>query len=238
METDETFIDCKCPYCGEAVSFHGDSVGGVEECPDCTESMVVPAAGTELAGAIPLPITTPGLILRRLTAADWKDLLEFLSDEELFQYVDNGPFGEKEILDWLETDRHVKLTTPNTTFCLAIERRAEGKVIGNVYLHSADGFSSQTDVRIYVGRKYQRQGVAAEALKAVLDFCFNGIGLHRISAWCDSRNTAACRLAEKSGLRREGELIQERFVNGAWIDTVLYALLNEEFSPSSAVSAE
>lgn len=237
MKTDENFIDCKCPGCGEAVSFRQDSVGGVEKCPNCTEDLVVPVDGSEIAGRIPLPITTPRLVLRRLAAADWKDLVEFLSDEELFQYVDNGPVGEKEVVEWLDADRHVKLTTPGTTFCLAIELQPEGTVIGNVYLHSTDEFQSQTNVRIYVSRNSQRQGFATEALNAILNFCFDGIALHRVSASCDSRNIAACRLAEKVGMRREGELIKERHMNEEWVNTVLYALLSEEHGPVSAVSA-
>lgn len=227
--TDEKFIDCKCPYCGEAVSFREDAAWGVEECPDCTEDLVVPGDGSETARRIPIPITTPRLILRRLAAADWEDLVEFLSDEELFRYVQDGPVGEKEVVEWLASDRRVKLTTPETTFCLAIELQPKAKVIGTVYLHSTDQFRSQTNIRIYVSRKFQRQGFATEALKAVLGFCFTGIALHRVSAWCDSRNIAACRLAEKAGMRREGELLKERFVNEEWINTVLYAVLNEEY---------
>jgi ribosomal-protein-alanine N-acetyltransferase len=228
-ETGENFIDCKCPYCGEAISFREDAAWGVEECPDCTEDLVVPGDGGETAGRIPIPITTPRLILRRLAATDWEDLVEFLSDAELFRYVQEISPGEKEVVEWLASDRRVKLTTPETTFCLAIELRPQGKVIGNVYLDSTDQYRSQTNVRIYVGRKFQRQGIATEALKAVLGFCFDGIAMHRVSAWCDSRNIAACRLAEKAGMRREGELVKERFVNEEWINTVLYAFLNEEY---------
>jgi RimJ/RimL family protein N-acetyltransferase len=160
--------------------------------------------------------------------------VEFLSDEELHHYVDTGPSGEKDVLDWLEADRHVKLTTPNTTFCLAMERQPEGKVVGVVYLHSNDEFSSQSDVNIYVSRKSQRQGLATEALNAVLIFCFHGIGLHRVFAWCYSRNIAACRLAEKAGLRREGEFLKARYLNGEWVNTVYYALLNEEYGSRSS----
>ncbi|HEY0550025.1 MAG TPA: GNAT family protein [Verrucomicrobiae bacterium] len=228
-ETDEKFIDCKCPSCGEAVSFREDAAWGVEKCPNCTEDLVVPGDGNETAGKIPVPITTPRLVLRRLAATDWEDLVEFLSDEELFQYVQDGPFDEKEVVEWLASDRRVKLTTPGTTFSLAIELQSKAKVIGTIYLHSTDEFRSQTNVRIYVSRKFQRQGFATEALKAVLEFCFDSIALHRVSAWCDSRNIAACCLAAKAGMRREGELIKERFVNDEWINTVLYALLNEEY---------
>ncbi len=232
-EPDENFIDCKCPYCGEAVSFREDAAWGVEKCPDCTEDLVVPGDGGDTAGRIPIPITTPRLILRRPAAADWEDLVEFLSDEELFQYVQESPMGEKDVLDWLASDRRVKLTTPETTFCLTIELQSQSKVIGNVYLHSTDEFRSQANIRIYVSRKFQRQGFATEALKGALGFCFDGIALHRVSTWCDSRNIAACRVAEKAGMRREGELIKERYVNEEWINTVLYAFLNEEYHRES-----
>src|SRR5439155_9874831 len=71
--------------------------------------------------------------------------------------------------------------------------------------------SSATGARLrrtlVVSRKCQRQGFATEALNAIRSFCFDGVGLHRVSAWCDSRNIEACRLAEKVGMRREGELI-------------------------------
>jgi RimJ/RimL family protein N-acetyltransferase len=236
MNTDDNFIDCKCPGCGGAVSFPDDSAGHVEKCPNCAGDLVVPADGSEVAVRIPLPIATSRLVLRRLAAVDWKDLLEFLSDEELFQYVDNGPLGEKEVLEWLDADRHVKLTTPNTTVCLAIELKPKGKVIGNVYLHSYDAFKWQAGVTIYVGRQSQRQGFASETLNAVLNFCFADIGLHRVSAECDSRNVAACRLAEKRGMRHEGELIKARWMNGEWVNIVLYALLNEEYAAANAAS--
>jgi len=230
METEENFIDCKCPCCGEAVSFPEHSARGLEKCPNCTEDLVVPGDGSEVAGKIPLPIATPRLVLRRLASADWKDLLDFLSDEELFLYVDNYPIGEKEILDLLDADQHKKLTTPNSTFCLAIELQPKRTVMGIVYLRFTDDARSQMDVRIYVSRKCQRQGFATETLNVILNFCFAGIGLHRVSAWCDSRNIAACRLTEKAGMRREGELIKDRYLNGEWINTVLYALLNEEMT--------
>ena len=126
MDIDENFIDCKCPCCGEAVSFTEHSARRVEKCPNCSEDLVVPGDGSEVAGKIPLPITTPRLVLRRLAPADWKDLLDFLSDEELFQYVDNYPIGEKQVLEWLDADQHVRLTTPNTTFAYDGMNRVSG----------------------------------------------------------------------------------------------------------------
>src|SRR5262245_39964370 len=107
MEIDENLIDCKCPHCGKDASFPDDAAGSVEKCPNCLEDLVVPRKAGEVAGRIPLPITTPRLVLRRLAENDWKDLLEFLSDEQLWPFEEQGPAGEKEILEWLTADRYV-----------------------------------------------------------------------------------------------------------------------------------
>src|SRR5437667_10827752 len=85
---------------------------------------------SEFGHTIPIPFTTPRLILRRLAGGDWKDLLEFMSDDELFRYSENSPLGEEQIIQWLEADSAVKLTTPGAASCLAIRLKAGRKVRG------------------------------------------------------------------------------------------------------------
>jgi RimJ/RimL family protein N-acetyltransferase len=233
MIDEEQFIDCKCPHCGEPASFRDDRAGRVEQCPSCSEEFVVPADSGGTAATIPLPMATSRLNLRRLTTADWKDLLEILSDEELYQYVEEAPPNEEQVLKWLDDDAHVGWTTQGVTFSLAMELQSSRKVIGVVYLNYTDEFSLQANVRIYVGRKFQCQGFATEALGGVFNFCFAGIGLHRVSAWCDRRNVAASRVLEKAGMRCEGEFLKARILGREWIDTVFYAMLEEEFGADS-----
>ncbi len=228
MMTEEAFLDFPCPHCGEIASFPQEHAGLVEECPNCTEPMLVPREGGQAACAIPLPISTDRLVLRRLHGLDWKDLAEFLGDEELFRYLEGRPLGEEEITRWLEADQHLKLTTPDQPFCLAIEVQANHKVVGYLSLRFTDHLH-QAILTLLVNRQYQHQGFGTEAVQAILSFCFAGLGLHRLSACCDSRNTAGCRLLEKTGFRREGQFVQDRFVNGEWTDTVWYALLGKEY---------
>jgi RimJ/RimL family protein N-acetyltransferase len=225
--TDEGFVDFKCPHCGDVVSFPDTCAGLVQECPNCTESVIVPKDGSETGRALPLPITTPRLVLRRLSPHDWRDLLECLSDDELFRYVDGRPLDEAEILRWIEYDSLVKLTTPNQAFCLGIAVQETKKLIGYLSL-SLDHPHLKAVFTVFVNRGYQRNGFASEAVAAVLDFCFAVIGLHRVAVSCDSRNMAACRMLEKVGMRREGEFLKDAFVNGEWINTVWFAMLDEE----------
>ena len=228
MITEENFVDFKCPHCGEPVSFPQETAGFAQACPNCTESLIVPEDGSEVGKHIPLPIKTSRLILRRLAAHDWKDLLELMSDEEFFRYQDGVPLDEDGVLRWLESDAHVKLTTPEQTLYLGIEVQNGGKLIGYLSLTFTDPQRLQVTFSIGLNRDFHRQGFALETLEALLGFCFEGLKLHRVAGWCDSRNVAACRLLEKFGFRREGEFLKNRRVHGEWTNSIWYALLEED----------
>ena len=229
MITEESFIDFKCPYCSEPVSFPRESAGFAQACPNCTQSLIVPNDGSEVGHQIPLPVATPRLVLRRLAGSDWKDLLELISDEEFFRYQDGVPLDEDGVLHWLESDAHVKLTTPDQTFYLGIQAQGDGKLIGYISLNFTDHQRLQVTFSIGLNRSFQRKGLALEAVEALLGFCFEGLKLHRVAGWCDSRNTAACRLLEKVGLRREGEFLKNRSVHGEWTNTLWFAALDEHY---------
>jgi RimJ/RimL family protein N-acetyltransferase len=181
-----------------------------------------------------VPFSTERLTLRRLDPGDWKDLLEFLSDEETFHYTPGHPLDEDAILKWLESDPHVKLTTPEQTCCLGMALRDGGKLIGYIGLRLDAPELLQARLTIHLNRGFQKQGFALEALEGVLKFCFEEIQLHRVSASCDSRNGAAVKLLENVGLRREGEFVKDSLLHGEWTNTVWYAALGEEYSEASS----
>jgi RimJ/RimL family protein N-acetyltransferase len=191
--------------------------------------LIVPGDGSEIGHLIPLPIKTPRLILRRLAGRDWKDLLELMADEEFFRYQEGAPLDEDGVLRWLESDAHVKFTTPDQPIYLGIELQDGDKLIGYLTLAFTDPQRLQVTFSIGLNRAFQRQGYATEAVEALLGFCFDGLRLHRVSGWCDSRNAAACRLLEKTGLRREGEFRKNRWLHGEWTTSVWYAGLEEEY---------
>ncbi len=238
MITEENFIDFKCPYCGEPVSFPAESAGFAQACPSCTQSLIVPEDGSEVGRQIPLPITTARLVIRRLAGGDWKDLLELMSDEEFFRYMDGVPLDEDGILHWLESDAHVKLTTPDQTLYLGIEVQDGSKLIGYMSLNFPDPHRLQATFSIGLNRKFQRQGFAHEAVGALLNFCFKELKLHRVAAWSDGRNTAGSRLLEKAGLRREGTFLKHRLLHGEWADSIWYALLGEEYCKDGSASPQ
>lgn len=236
MIDEDHFLDFNCPYCGEKISFPETAAGFAQECPNCMESVIVPEPGNEAGRKIPVPITTTRLRLRRFAVGDWKALLELMSAEEKFIHVDGLPGQEEEeVMRWLEGDGHIKLTTPNQMFHLAIELQEGEKLIGFLGLWITDAQRLQAMFNISLHQDYQRKGFAREAVEGLLGFCFEEIKLHRVAARCDSRHAAACKLCENVGLRREGEFVKDQpLIDGGWSNSVWYAALAEEYGSDGA----
>jgi RimJ/RimL family protein N-acetyltransferase len=176
-----------------------------------------------------MAIQTPRLLLRRLQRDDGSDLLEYWADESLFQFDARPSLDEDQIVPWLERISQVNLTQTAEWFPLGIVEQATGKLIGDAGIHIQDSNHLQAQVALYLNPQFHRQGFGAETLAALQVFCFREIGMHRITAACDSRNLAALALFNRSGLRREGEFIQDREVDGDWVNTVWFAMLREEY---------
>jgi RimJ/RimL family protein N-acetyltransferase len=224
-----TFVDFKCPHCGNAVSFPEQWIGRAQECPTCSQILIVPKQGVEIGAKLPIPFKTSGLLLRRLNPIDFNDLLEIVSDENLVRYQDWYPLDEQEVENWLAGDQKTLLFQRGHVFYLALELLEQPKVIGYVALTYLEKDNSEMSVDVLVNRNYQRRGFGTEAIRGAMQFTFVGLNVRRLCAWCDCRNLAGERLLEKAGLRREGQFIKCKLIKGEWVDSFQYALLQEEY---------
>lgn len=226
-QTEELFVDSMCPHCQRTVSFPDGVAGLVQDCPQCDEILVVPRDKSAMAGKLPLPIMTSRLTLRLPEVADAAQLAVFMCDPEVFRYCEEGLLAPGDVESTIESILTCRLTREPSALWLVIE--SAGQAIGMSYFTYSSEDRLQGDVSIIVNPAFQRRGYGTEAMRALLGFGFTGINLHRMTASCDSRHTAACRMFEKAGLRREGEFIQNRRVGDEWVNTVSYAMLTSEF---------
>ena len=84
-------------------------------------------------------------------------------------------------------------------------------------------------VKRLLGRKYQGQGLATEAARALLAYGFDELGMHRIAARTGRDNRRSWYLMERLGMRREAHFRASHRVEGAWRDEFIYALLASEW---------
>lgn len=75
---------------------------------------------------------------------------------------------------------------------------------------------------------YWRQGIAREAVKAILDHAFAHSPYNRIEARVEPDNVASCALLRMLGFRHEGRLREVEFDRDHFVDLDLYTLLRRD----------
>ena len=124
---------------------------------------------------------------------------------------------------------------PNRGRCFTIESlpaegRADGRPIGMVAYNRVDTVDRCTDIDIVIGdSSYRDQGYGTDAIRAFLGFLFDTVGLHRVWLGTYDHNARARRAYEKAGFVREGVMRQSDWVDGRWVDSVIYGILEDEF---------
>ena len=83
--------------------------------------------------------------------------------------------------------------------------------------------------RIQIGEPAGRgRGLGSEAIRLLLAYGFETLGLHRIELRVHENNPRAIRCYERAGFRREGEKREARWWAGRWWSVFEYAILESE----------
>jgi RimJ/RimL family protein N-acetyltransferase len=185
-----------------------------------------------------MEISTERLLLRDVAAEDEAALLALEADPALHRYRDSSPPSEAEICAWFRRTLDLLMLDPRPAYILAIIFPADGRLIGVVTLTITNRELGQAELGYRLGPAYWGQGYAAEAARGLVGFGFSTLGLHRICAMCHPDNAGSRRVMEKMGMQYEGHLREDwRYRNGAWRDSLLYAILEQDWQTLQQDSA-
>lgn len=169
-------------------------------------------------------IKTERLTLRPYKTSDWKDLHTLMQDKRVHKYLIGPPwpYTEKDAKEW------VKSNSPQSHRRKNWVRRTWGiflgnEQVGNIGLHEFKGH--RVEMGYWMRRKLWGKGLMPEAARAVMKYAFTVLGVKRVQARADLRNTASQRVMEKIGMQREGILKKYDSKNGKCADAVYYAMV-------------
>jgi RimJ/RimL family protein N-acetyltransferase len=179
------------------------------------------------------PIRTMRLMLRPLGFEDTEELLAYRGRADVCRHLPFEPMDERVLAQRLAGNLgRREITAEGQALTLGAELSANGRLVGDVtlFFHSAHhaggeiGYAFHPDIA--------GQGYATEACAAVLNLAFDtvdGLGLHRVVARIDARNSASLRLAARLGMRQEAHHRSSEMFKGGWADVIVYALLDDEW---------
>lgn len=105
----------------------------------------------------------------------------------------------------------------------------DGTLIGTCGLRIEDVENRQASFGCAIARPYWGQGLAYEGSHRVIDFGFSSLPVERVYAETIGENEGARALATRLGMRLEGEFRRHRFFRDRWWNTVIYAVLRDEW---------
>lgn len=106
----------------------------------------------------------------------------------------------------------------------------DGTLIGTVSLMSFCTNHSRGELGYWIGKHYWGQGYCTEAVRELVRFGFEQLGLHRIFGQHMSRNVASGRVMQKIGLKHEGRLRQHLRRWDTFTDMECWGLLRSEWA--------
>jgi RimJ/RimL family protein N-acetyltransferase len=177
------------------------------------------------------PVRTERLSLRPATETDVDATWRFRQLPEVGEWITRAPTTrDAYAAQFLDAERLAKT--------LVIE--VDGQVIGDLMLSIEDAWAQaevrdqakgvQAELGWVIDPASAGHGYATEAVEALVRFCFERLGLRRVTANCFADNTASRRLMERIGMRLEVQTRQDSLHrSGRWLDGLGYALLADEW---------
>ena len=137
--------------------------------------------------------------------------------------------------DWLQERMKAKDSKNNwgTNICrFLLFDKATGAPVGACGFHNWVPLHRRAEVGYaLLDDRWKRQGIMTEALEFVMQFGFNNLHLLRIEACIGPWNDASIGLIQKLGFKQEGLMRQHYVRNGIPEDSLLFALLEQEYQP-------
>jgi RimJ/RimL family protein N-acetyltransferase len=110
-----------------------------------------------------------------------------------------------------------------------------GALVGTIGLHAikwqvAAWRHDHAELGYWIAPAAQGRGLATEATRAVIEFAFATLGLHKLAVSCLVENTASKRVIEKAGFRFLATAVDETWRDGRWSSHLRYELTTTEWA--------
>jgi len=169
------------------------------------------------------------IAIREFSLKDTEDSLKIVGDDRVtrwLSYDSRDREGARAMLEGALSRRQA--VQPRNEYYLAVAAPSSDQMIGFCRIGLSGVKAGKLGYAIAASE--WGKGYATDAARTMIRFGFGELGLHRISAAIGPENQASIRVAEKLGFTREGVLRDHVFTNGHWRDSVLYSLLEQEWS--------
>lgn len=170
-------------------------------------------------------IETERLILRPLTVNDAQEMYDNWASSELAtKYMPWDTYTKIETaIDYLK-EKVIQYQSKDV-YDWGIVIKEKNILIGNITFVGLSERHKVIELGFIIGPDWWGNEYVVEATRALFDFAFNKLGIHRIQAMHATSNKASGRVLEKLGMQYEGTHRENRILKGEYISLKHYAIL-------------
>lgn len=172
---------------------------------------------------------------------DEKIVLEMIGlhhAEPIFNLVNSNRFHLREWLPWvvkMETLEHFKEViavsqqgfTENKDHAFVI--LVDGIVAGRIGVYDIDNQNNIGAIGYWIGSEFQGKGIVNQSCEAMINYCFQDLGLNRIEIKCSTKNFRSQSVAERLKFHKEGTIREGELLHNEYIDLFIYSLLKKDW---------
>lgn len=174
-------------------------------------------------------LETERLLLRRVESGDAEFMYRnWARDPEVTTYMTWQPHTDIDASQFI-IDDWINSYSKSDSYIWVIVPKSLGEPIGGISVVALDDDIGMVEIGYCIGKKWWSNGYTSEALKELIRFFFDQVGVNRIQAKHDPRNAFSGRVMMKCGLKYEGTMRQNNINNLGIVDSSIYAILKEDY---------
>ncbi|MEO7051692.1 MAG: GNAT family protein [Rhodanobacter sp.] len=174
-----------------------------------------------------MELVTDRLQIDALRAADAEGLFACRADPAVARYQGWCPADLAAARDFIDAQSR---QPAHGWFQRAVRLREGNVLIGDLGVCLPEDPRDSVEFGISIAPAYQGQGYSSEAVRALFAFVFGRLGCHRVHASVDPRNLASMAMLRALGMRHEAHHRESLWFKNDWVDDVIFALLDHEWS--------
>jgi RimJ/RimL family protein N-acetyltransferase len=160
--------------------------------------------------------------LREFRRDDVDAALALVGDDRVTRWLSFDSRTREQAVDMIEGTIERAQQEPRTEYYLAVTIDAD-ELVGFARLGLTGVQAAKLGYAI--AADHWGNGYALDGTRTLVSFAFGPLGLHRISAAIGPDNEPSISVAKRLGMSYEGRLRHHVFTNGAWRDSLLYAVI-------------
>lgn len=174
-------------------------------------------------------IDSERLTLRPFRYTDDDDMLTYwVSDPKIQSMYSEPVYTTKEAIKGL-LDKYIGSYKEDDYYRWAIIEKDSEVCIGQIAIFLVDNKNHFCEIEYCLGSKFHRNGYATEAVKRVLEFCFNKVNFHKVQVCHKEGNLASEGVIKKCNFTYEGTLRDFFYMEGKYVNRLYYSMLREEY---------